>query len=556
MAYSTQRAVSTGSMAYLDLSILYMSRGDISVYYNGFPAGAGTWAWVGVTDKRITFSPAIANGVEVLIKRTTRIDRQINVFASGAKFNNATMDINFTQVIYLNQEAVEGGQLTDVFNDLNMHGFKVTQLGTATLASDAVPLGQLQTMSQGAYQAQIAAEAARDKARQWASQPTASVDGTYYSAYQYALNASISAAAALGSQNAAKLSETNSKTSETNSKASENAAKTSATTAHDEQVTGKGWLDQTTAIAVDVQTIRDNAANALSVANGVDGKASQALNNSTAAVTTANAADTKAASAITKADASTAASNAAVATIGGKLNKAGDTMTGDLYIRATAAASPWIHMYADGYIGTHIRAANSGMEWYDSGIANRNMLIDNAGNLSVRSAGTFGGRVQANDMVSLGIVYSGGGNGQLAPDGNIYGGAWGGYLSNFLNSQFAGKTNARNNSWANQGFVVTNSANNMQIWWDGRVQVQVDGSYQGYMWTSGNFNPGTKADAGAQVQISAYADFGGVDAVNLGQRAQVPAPYVMVGLIVTAKRGPSADCLGACNLIGGWLRNQ
>lgn len=203
MAYSTQRAVSDGTMAYLDVSIQYMKRADISVFYNDLPANPATWAWVGTTDKRIAFTPNVPNGVEVLLKRSTQINTIINVFSNGAKFNNATMDQDFTQLLYLNQEAVEGAALTDIFNDVDFHGYKIKNVGLAVDDTDVVSFGQLKTMSTGAYAAQLAAEAARDLAQKWASQLTTTVDGTSYSAKQYALNSGISAAAALGSQNAA-----------------------------------------------------------------------------------------------------------------------------------------------------------------------------------------------------------------------------------------------------------------------------------------------------------------------------------------------------------------
>lgn len=220
MAYSTQRAVSDGTMAYLDLAIGYQSRNDIKVFYNDLPADPETWEWVGTTDKRIAFTPNVPNGVEVLVQRTTRLDRIINVFASGAKFTNVTMDMNFEQILLLTQEAVEGSALSDIFNDVDFHNFKIKNLGTAVDANDAITFGQVQSMSTGAYAAQLAAEAARDLAQLWATKLTTTVDGTNFSAKQYALNASgsatasaASAAAALASQNAAASSATASQTS-------------------------------------------------------------------------------------------------------------------------------------------------------------------------------------------------------------------------------------------------------------------------------------------------------------------------------------------------------
>lgn len=523
MSYSTQRAVSNGTMVYLDLSISYQSRKDIKVFFNDLPAPAGSWAWVGTTDKRISFTAAVPNGVEVLVQRTTRIDRIINVFAQGAKFNNSTMDDNFQQVLYLTQEAVEGSALSDIYNDVDFHGYKIKNLGQATADNEAVTFGQVKSMGTGAYQAQLAAEAARNLAQAWATQLGTPVQNVDWSAKAYAQNAGVesgkSAASATASAQSAAASQVSRLASE--------VARDRSEAARDRSEAARDRAEGAAAPATEVFTRL----------TAVEGVASQAN-------TTANTANTAAQNANTQ--------------VGNKVSKAGDTMTGDLYIRANGSYSPWLHFYADGTLGTHIRVGPGGMEWYDSAIAARNMVLDNAGNLSVpRGFVSAGGRVQGGDLLSQGIVYSGGGASQLAPDGNVYGGVWGGYLSNWLNAQLAGKVNSRRNDWANQGFVVTNSANNVQIWWDGRVQVQIDNSYQGYMWTSGNFDPGSKANRSAQCQIAAYADFGGIDARNENTRANVPAPYVMTGLIQNGRgRGPSADCFGSLNLHGAWLVNQ
>lgn len=253
MAFSTQRAVSDGTMAYLDLSIQYMKRADINVFYNGLPADPATWAWVGVTDKRIAFSPVIPNGVEVLLKRTTQINAIINVFANGAKFNNAAMDQNFTQLLYLNQEAVEGAALTDIFNDVDFHGFKIKNLGLAVDDTDAITFGQLKTMSTGAYNAQIAAEAAEAQAQEWtavaqlwATKLDTPVQGSDYSAKQYALNSTAGATAAAGSASAAAGSASAASGSAGAASTSASAAGTARTAAEAARDLSIQWASQLT----------------------------------------------------------------------------------------------------------------------------------------------------------------------------------------------------------------------------------------------------------------------------------------------------------------------
>lgn len=188
MAFSTQRAVSDGTMSYLDISIKYISRDDISVFYDGLPADPDTWAWVGTTETRISFTPNVPNGVEVLIARTTRINGIINVFALGAKFNNATMDLNFTQLLYLNQEAVEGAKLTDIFNDVDFHGYKIKNLGAGVASGDATNLGQVQTMV-----ASVVSDAAA-AASGFADASSASATASAASATSAATSASLAAA--------------------------------------------------------------------------------------------------------------------------------------------------------------------------------------------------------------------------------------------------------------------------------------------------------------------------------------------------------------------------
>lgn len=146
MAFSTQRAVSDGTLVLLGVSIEYIKQADISVFYDGLPADDATWNWVGSTTN-IAFTPAVPNGVEVLLKRTTQIDKVINRFTAGAGFNNASMDTDFAQMLYLNQEAVEGAALTDIFNDVDFHGNKVTNVGDPVDPGDALNLSTYNTLA-------------------------------------------------------------------------------------------------------------------------------------------------------------------------------------------------------------------------------------------------------------------------------------------------------------------------------------------------------------------------------------------------------------------------
>lgn len=64
------------------------------------------------------------------------------------------------------------------------------------------------------------------------------------------------------------------------------------------------------------------------------------------------------------------------------------------------------------------------------------------GHVTAPSAGVSG-RMTANDFVAVGNVYTASGNAYLATDGNLYGGAWGGWLSNWVNNNFISLGNFR-----------------------------------------------------------------------------------------------------------------
>lgn len=162
MAYSRQRAVSDGTLQRLDVAISYIRREDINVLLDG--AQTGNWSWAGNSDA-IQFPSPIPNGVEVTLVRTTQSNKVIHEFAKGAKFVNTSVDQDFLQMLYLAQEYTEGGGQSEFFTDVDMHGYKLVNLGTAINPGDAVPFSQVSNIV-------IDAESATEAARQAASSAT------------------------------------------------------------------------------------------------------------------------------------------------------------------------------------------------------------------------------------------------------------------------------------------------------------------------------------------------------------------------------------------------
>lgn len=168
VSYSIQRAVSDGSLNRVAVSLAYLDKSDISVWVDDIQipetgAEQYPWSWDG---DDIVFSSNIPSGIEVLVRRSTNRGAVQNVFSGRAEFSNKTMDENFTQMLYLAQEYSEGSGLRDVFSDINMHGYKITNTGFATEDDDVVTLKQYREDAEGAKVAMQRAEAAATKAEQ------------------------------------------------------------------------------------------------------------------------------------------------------------------------------------------------------------------------------------------------------------------------------------------------------------------------------------------------------------------------------------------------------
>lgn len=105
--YSEQHAVSDGTMSFIDVSLDYLDRSEISVLFND--VGATGWSWSGTVENRILFSPNVPNGTDVTVLRTTGINGMRHVFAGGAAFRKDTMDEDMRQLLHAIQELREHG---------------------------------------------------------------------------------------------------------------------------------------------------------------------------------------------------------------------------------------------------------------------------------------------------------------------------------------------------------------------------------------------------------------------------------------------------------------
>lgn len=156
MANSTQTVVSDGGLVLLDISFDYLDRSSISVYFDSVLTE--DWAWVGVSDKQITFDPAVPVGTVVLVKRTTDLSALRHAFTLGAAFTAQSLDEDLKQVLFVAQEATEANFGGSFYGDIDMHSNRIVNIADAVNATDVPSLGQLQGYDLAA--AASAAEAA------------------------------------------------------------------------------------------------------------------------------------------------------------------------------------------------------------------------------------------------------------------------------------------------------------------------------------------------------------------------------------------------------------
>jgi len=248
--YSTQRAVSDGTLVLLPISIEYFDRSEITVYFDDLLVDEGFgWSWVGSTDKTLAFSPAVLDGVEVKVVRTTDISLVRHVFVDGAAFLDETLDENYKQMLHIAQEARERASIADMFSDLNMHGYHIINVGTATEPHHAISLAQYQADALGAFTAKNQAVAAKDAAvvaQVAAELAEAHAELAEVNAETAETNAVTARNAAVAAQVAAELAETNAELAEVNAETAATSAASSASNAADSAAEAATYVaDQT-----------------------------------------------------------------------------------------------------------------------------------------------------------------------------------------------------------------------------------------------------------------------------------------------------------------------
>jgi len=148
MSFSIQEEVSNGTLNSITLSIKFIERTDIHLYINDVEmdrvGGSTPYLWDWVSDTLLSITPAVALASVVLVRRQSALAGMYHNFDAGAVFKAESVDENFTQVLNLAQEYLEGKGPTDYYADVDLHGNVIGNAGLAVLPGDLLSLGQYQ----------------------------------------------------------------------------------------------------------------------------------------------------------------------------------------------------------------------------------------------------------------------------------------------------------------------------------------------------------------------------------------------------------------------------
>lgn len=177
MAYSWQEQVKPAGTRDIQCDIEYLDKSYIHVYLDGAETTAFTWT--SSTNIRLN-SPLSAETVVLLIRKTKREYLYIE-FASGAPFIEGNVDAQNTQFLHLAQELVEGRSIEGFYGDINMHRYRITNLGDPVDARDAANRQYVDAGDARLDQRIDAEAAARKAADDVLSRRTSALENTFIS---------------------------------------------------------------------------------------------------------------------------------------------------------------------------------------------------------------------------------------------------------------------------------------------------------------------------------------------------------------------------------------
>jgi len=272
MAITQTTYTGNGSTTNYSFTFEYLKQADVKVTLDTVSTTAFTFA----NATTLAFTTAPASGVAIRIFRDTAIDTLSSTFFSGSAIKAEDLNQNFTQNLYVTQEA-----------DFEVDTANTTA-NTAKTTADTALTNSTTAISTANSATTTANTADTNASAAVTTANTASTNAT--AAVNTANTASTNATAAVNTANTASTNATNAVTTA-------NSAATDAATA----------ISTANAATTSANTATTTANSATTTANGAVTTANTASTNASAAVTTANTADTNATAAVATANAAQSA---------------------------------------------------------------------------------------------------------------------------------------------------------------------------------------------------------------------------------------------------------
>lgn len=224
-----------GSIQEFDVTFDYLAQTFIKVNLVG-PTGLtlltlGTdYTFVTPTRIRTTLVYGPPNFTTIELRRETSTTERLVEFQDASILHATDLNTDALQVMHVAEEARNAATETLGVNgdgNLDARNRRIVNVLDPVDPADVVTLNYYTSQVNGVHTDRLAAEAARDKAQEWAIKPTA-VEGTDQSAKTYAGQAASSASAAAGSASSASTSASNASGSASAAAGSASSASTSA----------------------------------------------------------------------------------------------------------------------------------------------------------------------------------------------------------------------------------------------------------------------------------------------------------------------------------------